>query len=173
MLQGEEIMKKFSFLTVLAAVTGLLLSTANVMAEDGEAGFEVGVLKCSVVEGSRVNLLIRSTADINCTFDNAGTIEHYVGETGIGLGLDLSFKSNEKMFFTVLAATSDTRPGAYALAGKYAGAAAAAAAGVGVGAKVLVGGGDNNFSLQPLALESHQGLGASAGLGFLYIEPAR
>jgi hypothetical protein len=72
------------------------------------------------------------------------------------------------MFFTVLAATADTRPGVYSLTGKYAGAV-----GVGHGAKVLVDGGENNFSLQPLALESHQGLGASAGLGFLYIEPSK
>jgi len=172
-VEGDSIMKKYSFLSFFAASFGLILTMGNVTADDGDAGFEVGVLQCSVIPGSRINLLIHSTADIECTFDNAGTIEHYVGETGIGLGLDLSFKTDEQMFFTVLAATGDTRPGAYSLAGKYAGAAAAAAVGVGIGAKVLVGGGENNFSLQPLALESHKGLGASAGLGFLYIEPAR
>ena len=166
-------MKKCRFLSFFAASLGLVLTMGNVAADDGDAGFEVGVLQCSVVPGSRINLLIRSTADIKCTFDNAGTIERYIGETGIGLGIDLSFKSDEQMFFTVLAATSDTRPGAYSLAGKYAGVSAAAAVGVGLGAKILVGGGENNFSLQPLALESHKGLGASAGLGFLYIEPTQ
>ena len=166
-------MKAIKNLLLTVTYLGLSLSMSHVAAEEGSAGLEVGVLQCSVVPGSRVNLIIRSTADIKCTFDNAGTIERYVGETGIGLGLDLSFKSDEQMFFTVFAATADTRPGAYSLTGKYAGASAAVAAGVGLGAKVLVGGGENNFSLQPLALESHKGLGASAGLGFLYIEPAR
>lgn len=142
-------------------------------AAEGEGGLEVGVLSCAVVAGSRVNLLIRSTADVTCTFDNQGTIEKYRGETGIALGLDLSFKSNERMGFVVIAATADARPGAYALAGKYVGGEASAAAGVGLGAKVLVGGGDKNFSLQPLALEGSTGLGVSGGLGFLYIEKAQ
>jgi len=171
-------MKNFKKLKVLPIITlslGLIFPTQSTLADndDKEAGIEVGVLKCAVVPGSRVNLVIRSTADIECTFDNQGTIEHYVGETGIGLGLDISFKNDEEMFFTVLAASSDTRPGAYALAGKYAGAQASAAVGIGIGAKVLIGGGEDNFSLQPLALESHTGLGASAGLGFLYLEPSR
>src|SRR5690606_33107929 len=152
-------------------VSSLLLSgSPAVMGE--EAGVELGVLTCEVVPGSRVNLLIRSTADITCSFDNQGTVEKYRGETGIALGVDLSFKQNEKMGFAVIAASSDVRPGAYALEGKYVGGQAAAAAGVGVGAKVLVGAGNKNISLQPLALETSTGLGVSGGLGFLYIERA-
>ena len=138
-----------------------------------ESGLEVGVLKCSVVSGSRVNLLIRSTADVSCTYNNQGTLERYQGEAGIALGLDLSFKTEENMAFAVIAASADTTPGAYALSGKYVGGQAAATAGVGVGAKVLVGAGSQNFSLQPVALETNKGLGASAGIGFLYIEKAR
>ena len=136
------------------------------------AGLEIGVLKCSVVPGSRVNLLIRTTADVNCTFNNQGTLERYQGEAGIALGLDLSFKSEENMAFAVIAASSDIAPGNYALEGKYVGGQASVAAGVGLGAKVLVGGGAKNVSLQPLALETNKGLGASAGIGFLYIEKA-
>lgn len=138
-----------------------------------EGGMQVGVLECKVVPGSRVNLLIRSTADVDCTFNNNGTVERYVGETGIGLGLDLSFRKNEVMRFAVIAASSDVNPGGHALAGKYVGGEATATAGVGVGAKALVGGGNKNFSLQPLALETNKGFGASAGLGFLYIEAAK
>lgn len=136
-------------------------------------GMQVGVLECTVVPGSRVNLLIRSTADVNCTFDNKGTVEHYVGETGIGLGLDLSFRKNEMMHFAVIAASDDVNPGGHALAGKYVGGEATATAGVGLGAKALVGGGNKNFSLQPIAVETNKGLGASAGLSFLYIEAAK
>ncbi len=138
-----------------------------------KAGLEIGVLKCSVVPGSRVNLLIRSTADVSCTFNNQGTLERYQGEAGIALGLDLSFKSDERMAFAVISATSNASPGSYSLAGKYVCGQAAAALGVGLGAKVLVGAGDQSLSLQPLALETSKGLGASAGIGFLYIEKAR
>ncbi len=155
---------------LIPAAIALFLSVTNAFAEEG---LQVGVLDCTVVPGSRVNLLIRSTADIECTFDNNGTMEKYKGETGIGLGLDLSFKSDEKMHFGVIAASSDKSPGAYALAGKYVGGEASAAAGVGLGAKALIGAGDNSFSLQPLAIETSSGLGISGGLGFLYIEPDR
>jgi len=129
------------------------------------------VLTCNVVPGSRVNLLIRSTADVECTYENGGVTEDYRGETGIALGLDLSFRSNEKMVFTVFAATDDVRPGAKALGGKYVGGQVSAAAGLGLGAKALVGGGAKNIGLQPLALETSTGIGIAGGLGFLYIEP--
>jgi len=135
-----------------------------------ENGLQIGVLQCSVVPGTRVNLIIRSTADVVCEFNNNGTIEKYKGETGIGLGLDLSFKSDEKMHFAVFAASSDVSAGSHALAGKYVGAELSAALGVGLGAKALIGGSKDSFTLQPLALETSTGLGISGGLGFLYIE---
>lgn len=160
-------MRLTKLLTVTAMTLLVGLGGQSVMAA---GGVKLGVITCQVVPGSRVNLLIRSTADVKCEFDNRGTVEHYVGETGIALGLDLSFRSDEKMAFAVIAAADDVQPGAHALAGRYVGGEASATAGVGVGAKVLVGGGDKNISLQPLALEANKGLGASAGLGFLYLE---
>lgn len=160
-------------LMALAAACLLVEPVMNAAQAEETAGLQLGILKCTVVPGSRVNLLIRSTADVDCTFDYGGTIERYRGETGIALGLDISIKNDEQMAFAVIAASSDVTPGSYALEGKYVGGQAAAAAGVGVGAKVLVGGGSKNISLQPLALEASTGLGASAGLGFLYIERAK
>lgn len=160
------------FISIITALSCMMLPTGFVLA-DQDAGIQIGVLTCSVVPGSRVNLLIRSTADVECSYDNQGQTERYKGETGIALGLDISIKNNEKMAFAVLAASADVTPGAYALAGKYVGGQASAAAGVGLGAKVLLGGGDKNISLQPIALETSTGLGASAGIGFLYIEPAQ
>ncbi len=153
-------------LIIAAFVTGLYSANAT-----AEGGIEAGVLTCNVVPGSRVNLLIRSTADVECTYENGGVTEEYRGETGIALGLDLSFRSNEKMVFTVFAATDDVRPGAKALGGKYVGGQVSAAAGLGLGAKALVGGGAKNIGLQPLALETSTGIGIAGGLGFLYIEP--
>ena len=155
----------------LTAVIGVALS-ALIFTHQGyaEGGIKVGILNCSVVPGSRVNLLIRSTADVECTFENNGETETYKGETGIALGLDLSFRSNERMAFTVIAASEDIRPGAKALSGKYVGGQVSAAAGLGLGAKALVGGGAKNIGLQPLAIETSSGIGIAGGLGFLYIE---
>lgn len=162
-------MKSLALAGALALVAG-----SGIAAAEEQAGLQLGVLNCTVVPGSRVNLLVRSTADVECTWEYAGQTEKYKGETGIALGLDLSFKENEAIAFGVIAASQDVTPGKYALAGKYVGGQADAALGVGVGAKVLVGGGAKNISLQPLALSGSTGsVGASAGIGFLYIEAAK
>ena len=160
---------KLAKLLVPAAAVLLSLSAPMTQAADAP-GVQVGVLTCSVVPGSRLNLIIRSTADVECVYENHGKTEKYKGETGIALGVDLSFKDNEKFAFAVLAASSDIMPGAYALAGKYVGGTLGAAAGVGVSASALIGGGEKNISLQPLAIGTSTGLGASGGIGFLYIE---
>lgn len=131
----------------------------------------VGVLKCETVEGSRVNLIVRSTADVKCVFeDGNGRSESYKGESGIALGLDLSFKSKEIFAFAVIS-TATTSAGNHSLKGKYVGGKATASAGVGLGAAALVGGDNDQFGLNPIAVGSNEGLGASAGIGFLYIEP--
>ena len=152
---------------IVAGIVSMLCS-ANAAAD---GGIEVGLLTCNVVPGSRVNLLIRSTADVECVFENDGVSEEYHGETGIALGLDLSFRSNEKMAFAVIAAADDVSPGAKALGGKYVGGQVSAAAGIGLGAKALIGGGAKSVGLQPLALETSTGIGVAGGLAFLYIEP--
>lgn len=166
-MKFQQIVKTLALAFVVSVALGSGAATAET------AGLQVGIIKCNVVPGSRVNLLIRSTADVNCTWEYGGAVERYKGETGIALGLDLSFKDNEVIAFTVIAASADVTPGKYALTGKYVGGQADAALGVGVGAKVLVGGGSKNVSLQPLALSGSTGVGASAGVGFLYIEPAK
>ena len=153
---------------VTAAFALLVLVPASAVRAEGST--EIGVLRCDAVPGSRVNLIVRSTVDVKCVFKGGNVEERYRGETGITLGLDLSFRKDERFAFTVLAATTDT-PGGYALAGKYLGGKAVASLGVGLGAAALVGGSNNHFGLQPLALESNQGVGVAAGIGFLYIEP--
>ncbi|MSQ68558.1 MAG: DUF992 domain-containing protein [Gammaproteobacteria bacterium] len=161
-------------LALVSALSLGAIGTASAQAvgvNTGATTLQLGVMKCHVLSGTRVYLLIRSTADVECTWEYKGATEKYSGETGIALGLDLSFKENEDMAFTVLAGNGDVTPGQHSLAGKFVGGTADAALGVGVGVKVLVGGGKNNISLQPLALSGSTGsFGASAGLGFLYLE---
>ncbi|MFT4583952.1 MAG: hypothetical protein ACI915_001703 [Gammaproteobacteria bacterium] len=151
---------------LIAGIISLLCSSSASAA----GGIQVGLLTCTTVPGSRVNLLIRSTADVECLYENNGVTEQYHGETGIALGLDLSIRANEKMAFTVIAFSDDIGPGSKALGGKYVGGQISAAAGLGIGAKALIGGGAKNIGLQPLALETSTGIGVAGGLGFLYIE---
>jgi hypothetical protein len=138
-----------------------------------QTGVRIGMLACEAVPGTRFNLIIMSSVDVTCEFADVNGRERYRGETGIALGADLNLKGMEKITFAVLAATSDYKIGSYALTGKYLGAKASASAGIGGGAAVLLGGGAKNFSLQPVALEGNVGLGAAAGLGYLYIERAQ
>jgi hypothetical protein len=157
-------------LVLIAAATAVSL-LAFQSAARAQAGVRIGSLACEAVPGTRLNLLIMSSVDVKCVFDGLNGRETYKGETGIALGADLNLKGVERISFAVLAATSAYQVGSYALTGKYVGAKASASVGVGAGAAVLVGGGGKNFSLQPLAIEGNVGLGAAAGLGYLYLEP--
>ena len=136
----------------------------------GGGGVKIGVLHCKNIPGTRSTLIIRSSVDISCRFETPGGTEYYTGETGIAFGIDLNVTKTERMAFTVFMATGDTAVGAYSLAGKYYGAKASATLGGGVGVSVLVGGGDDSVTLQPLAVEGSYGLGAAAGLGYLYLQ---
>ncbi len=153
--------------TILAAAVVAIALPLGALADS----VRVGVLKCETVEGSRVNLIVRSTADVKCVFeDGNGRSESYRGESGIALGLDLSFKKKETFAFAVRSTTT-TSAGKHSLQGKYVGGKATASAGVGLGAAALIGGDNDQFGLNPIAVGTNEGVGASAGIGFLYIEP--
>jgi len=154
---------------MILALTGWVLLAPLSLAS--EQAVKIGVISCEAIEGTRVNLIIRSTVDVACTFETVNGEKHaYKGETGIELGLDLSFRTDEQFAFTVITSV-DKKFDKQAVAGKYIGAKAAASIGVGLGAAALIGGSDNNFGLQPLAIEANKGFGVAAGIGFLYIEP--
>jgi len=161
-------MKFSKVLTISAAViaAGSALFGSSVLA----AGVEVGTLTCEPIQGTKRNLLIHSSVEVDCVFEGGSVKENYKGETGIALGVDLNWKQDEVVKWVVIAPTSDQMPIGHALAGKYAGAKAEATAGVGAQANALVGGGDKSFTLQPLSLGGQTGFGAAGGLGYLYLE---
>jgi len=167
-------MNKMKIYLTVIGLTGsisLLAPSLSFSAEEvSSEGTKIGVLNCKQVPDTRLNLLIRSTADIKCTFKSTagGSVERYKGETGVGFGIDLNSKQEENISFGVFSA--DVKQGSYQLAGKYYGVEASAAAGVGVGAKALVGGNNRSFSLQP-ALSDSSGAGVAAGFSYLYLEP--
>lgn len=153
--------------TGVAAVTFILPCTVSA----ADSGAKVGMLTCSQIKGTKRNLLITSSVQVSCKFEgDDGTSENYKGETGIGLGIDLSWKSDEVVKWVVIAASNDVSPNNHALSGKYYGAKAEATAGVGAQANVLVGGGNKSFTLQPVSLGGQTGFGAAGGLGYLYLE---
>ena len=157
-----------SLLSSAVLAASLMQAPPTAIAGD-ESGAEVGVLTCNTVPGSRLNLLVHSSADIECVFKDAdGTVEHYKGETGIGVGIDLHVAQDETVIFTVIA--SHFQPGTHQLAGGYAGAKAGVTAGLGAGAALLVGGSDDSIGLKP-AVSHSEGLGLAAGLGYLSLEP--
>ena len=152
---------------LLVGLLGSLPGPAGVAKADG--GIKVGVLHCRNVPGTRSTILIQSTVEISCKFVTPDGTEAYRGETGIALGIDLNITKTERMAFTVLMGTSDTSLGGFSLEGRYYGVKASATVGGGAGVAILVGGGDKNVTLQPLALEGSYGLGVAAGVGYLYL----
>ncbi len=160
----------------LACALTLLLPVTAAMAAGSETngGFQLGILTCTSNPDTQKNRIINSKVDVNCELKyNNGKLERYVGESGIGVGIDLNWKREDKLVYAVLAASQDTTPGAGALAGKFVGGKGSVTLGVGGGAGVLVGGGKTNLTLQPLALEKSKGFGIAGGVSYLTLRPAQ
>lgn len=160
--------KRFIVALSLAATLMLL-----VVAQPAKAtpGVNAGVLICHGVPNSRVYLLIFSSEEIECVFDTPRGAEHYKGKTGIGLGVDLTLRSDSYLAFTVLMASTDVAIGSYSLQGRYFGGKGSVALGAGFGVGALVGAGPSNVALVPLAFETSTGVGAAGGLAYLFLEP--
>lgn len=143
-------------LTVAALAT--VLATGSVMADSGA---EIGTLTCKVKDVS--NIVVYTTQTFGCEFKNVkGEMETYEGVIK-KVGVDLSIKDDFTLIWTVLAPT-DVAGTKHALAGKYYGVGADVAVAAGVAAKVLVGGNDDSFSLQPVSIGGVTGGGASVGI---------
>ena len=153
----------------LLAVLVLVYTPFSAVQADDAKG-EVGIITCKYIPGTKVNLLIHSSAGFDCVFKHGGQKDYYNGEAGIGLGLDLQWTDQSTMAYTVMSSTGMDKDWATALNGTYTGGKASAAFGVGLGAAVLIGGGDDSIGLVPLAIESGTGLGATAGIGYLSLQ---
>lgn len=122
-------------------------------------GVNVGSLTCNVAGG--VGFVFGSSRTLNCLFTRTdGTAERYEG-TIRRYGVDVGFTRDSTIVWMVFAPGS-VAPGA--LGGEYAGASAQGTVGVGLGANVLLGGSNNQFTLQPVSVEGSVGLNAAAGV---------
>ncbi len=167
-------MNKKTILSMTAGLALVLSLTLAMPAVAGKstAGTKIGLMTCQTVPHSGVSLLIHSTVDIKCRFESTdgSGVERYIGETGVAFGVDLSSNVKKELVYAVFA--TDFKSGSYKLAGKYGGVGASASVGAGVGAQVLLGGNNDSISLQPV-IEGNTGIGVSAGITYLYIEPDR
>lgn len=138
-----------------------VLSALSALPAFAQSGAEIGVLTCKVQEVS--NVILYTTQDFLCEFKpSQGEVEAYSGKIS-KIGIDLSIKEDFTIIWAVVA-PSDNAYKPRALVGTYAGAGADVALGAGIGAKVLVGGGENSFSLQPVSVAGVTGGGASVGI---------
>lgn len=157
----------------VALATLLAVNAAPAFAEvESNSIARIGILHCKQIPGRGFNIIIHSESVYDCVLIAPEGRERYVGEAGVGFGLDLEWTRDKTISYAVLAYEGAARIGDHALAGTYVGVKASAGVVVGAGAQVLVGGGKRNVSLQPLALESYSGLGATAGFGYLSLEAA-
>jgi hypothetical protein len=145
---------------VLAGAFTLLAVPVAVAAER----IEIGVLRCGVAGSS--NFLVGSTKRLDCRFEPAGggAVDRYRGEI-TRVGLDLGRTRDTEIRWTVLAPRTGVRAGA--LEGRYAGVSAEASAGAGVGANALIGGLDRSIALNPLSVQTQEGVNIAAGIAGL------
>lgn len=153
---------------IAIALAGALAAGPALAEQQERAGFQIGTLTCKATEIT--NAIVFTETKFACLFEGTnGLTEEYVGEID-KVGIDLSIKNDVTIVWAVVAPT-DTTHQAHQLEGTYVGAAADAALGLGAGARVLVGGGDEGFALQPISVDGIEGVGVSLGIESFELEP--
>ncbi|WP_026620727.1 hypothetical protein M728_002730 [Ensifer sp. WSM1721] len=152
--------------TFIAAVTLAALSgTAS-----AQSYVTLGRLTCGSEGGT--GLIVTSTKNLMCTFRPAdgspGAV--YAGKI-TKIGIDIGATGKTVMIWDVLAKTG-TPLTEYALAGEYVGVGADASFAVGGGAKVIAGGTNKAFMLQPVNIQVQEGLNVALGIDHLVLAPA-
>jgi hypothetical protein len=149
------------------SVATLVAAGLNVSAQPQDR-VQAGVLNCDVSGG--LGLIIGSQKEVTCQFlptDNNSPREVYVGVIN-KFGLDIGATAQGQLVWNVFAPTNRE---VAALRGDYVGAGAEATVAVGLGANVLVGGNNRTIALQPVSIQSQQGLNIAAGVTELRLRP--
>ena len=151
----------------LAAATALSLP---LLAMPASAEVNVGTLGCHS-DGS-TGFIIGSSDELVCEFTPAGNgqREVYAGTLNT-YGLDIGVTGRTVMTWAVVTADGNAYQQS-ALSGTYIGASADASVVVGGGGKILVGGANDSFSLQPLSIQAQEGINAAIGVSKLTLAPA-
>jgi len=153
--------------TLSLALAAFGVAAACIPAASAQSGINVGTLSCEVAGGW--GFVIGSARPLTCTFSRFGAPpERYIG-TIYKFGLDLGYTQGGALIWSVIAPSVNLAPGT--LAGSFAGGTASATIGFGVGANGLIGGFFNSVMLQPLSIETNQGLNVSAGVASMTLSP--
>ncbi|HVV42113.1 MAG TPA: DUF992 domain-containing protein [Nitrobacter sp.] len=156
--------------TVLGVtVAALIVSFANVHAQQPAQRVKVGVLECR--GGASVGFVVGSVTHLGCVFRVEGMPDDRYIATIRKVGVDLGITQESALAWAVYAPVARLGPGD--LSGDYAGAQGSASVGVGLGGNVLVGGSANSIALQPLSVQGQVGLNVAAGLAALELRPGR
>ncbi|WP_082609796.1 DUF992 domain-containing protein [Bosea sp. Root381] len=154
------------FHAAVVAVAGLLVSSIPSFAQSGPPA---GRLTCNV--GSGLGLVVTSKRPMNCTFTpRRGPAQRYVGVVR-NFGIDLGTIRSTTMSWRVFGPYARAPLGA--LSGVYGGATAGASAGVGGSANLLLGGNNNEVTLQPLSLQGARGVNVALGVTGLELSLVR
>src|SRR5260370_4367055 len=149
--------RMFMLRSVLAAASAATLLVGVAPSASSQSGANVGSSPCKVAGG--IGFVFGSSKDLSCLFTRTtGTAEKYTGSIK-KFGVDVGFTKEAQMVWLVFAPGS-IAPGA--VAGSYGGATASATVGVGAGANVLVGGSNQQITLQPGRGEGSGRLNAAA-----------
>jgi hypothetical protein len=152
----------------IAAGAAVIAALAVVPGAQGQSRVEVGVLTCTA--SSSTGFIVGSTRDIRCRFKRQGRDEFYSGRID-KFGLDIGVTKQAQIAWAVLAPTANLPR--RSLVGSYGGVSAEATVGVGVGANALIGGSDKSIVLQPLSVQSQEGLNIAAGVTSLQLRAVR
>lgn len=130
---------------------------------------EVGSLSCDVGDGT--GFIFGSTRELVCTFNpvqDGLADETYVGQIN-RWGVDVGKTENGQLSWLVLAPTEqEFQEGG--LNGTYRGVSAEATLGVGLGANVMTGGSENTLALQPLSVNTQNGINLAVGVGEIELQ---
>ena len=151
--------------TALAAAA---IATLASVSSQAQTRVEVGVLTCTAAGST--GFIVGSTRELRCRFNRQGRDELYTGTIN-KFGLDIGVTQQAQIAWAVLAPTANLP--ARSLVGGYGGVSAEATVGVGVGANALIGGSAKSIVLQPLSVQSQQGLNIAAGIASLQLRAVR
>lgn len=146
--------------------TSLLLAgifAAGLAAPAAAEPVKLGMLDCAVEGG--YNFAIITKKNLDCTFTPSvqGLATETYGGSINKFGLDIGQTQNTLIRWAVVAPTlNGVSEGA--LAGEYGGASASASFVVGLGANVLLGGFENSIALQPVSVQSQEGVNIAVGI---------
>jgi len=140
-----------------------LIAIALPFSANAQERVELGKLECFVDEGT--GFIIGSTKDISCVFtsiDETREPDNYFGVIN-KLGIDIGSTEQSYISWLVIAPNFSNYERGF-LQGDYVGASASASIAIGLGANVLVGGSNQTFALQPVSVQTQEGLNIAVGV---------